>query len=126
MSGRKLGSSDMAHLRKAGSWGLLRNLASMVVCLSGTMSMERTQMHELIEAAGGRCTNAMSGSVDLLVVADAASWTSKMAAAEDRGVAVLTETNFVSMLLPAPEELMRGERKSVRALLQLRDRATRP
>lgn len=107
---QKLSTHELAHLRVAGEWGLLRDLSGWKVCLTGAMSMERGQVAALIEAAGGQFTNSMSSGVRLLVVADDGTWTSKMEKAEQAGVRVLRESEFAAELLPTPEELVSAKR----------------
>lgn len=111
MTSRSLTTDELSYLRRAGSWGLLRNMAGWKVCMTGKMSMERSQLAVLVEAAGGVFTNSMSSSVRLLIVADdTVAWTTKMQAAEDAGTLVLRESEFAERLLPTPAELLSGER----------------
>ena len=105
---RTLSQPERDALRKAGEWGLLRSLAGRKVCLTGRMSMERTSLAALVEAAGGVFTNVMGAGVQLLVIADDSTWSNKIQAAEDAGTRCLRESEFAAELLPTPEELLSG------------------
>jgi NAD-dependent DNA ligase len=107
---RKLDERDLGHLKLAGDWKLLRDMSGWKVCMTGKMSMERSQLAALVEAAGGQFTNSMSNSVRLLIVADDATWTTKLEKAEEAGTRVMRESEFAAELLPTPAELLSGAR----------------
>lgn len=109
---RKLDERDLGHLKLAGDWKLLRDMSGWKVCMTGKMSMERSQLAALVEAAGGQFTNSMSSSVRLLIVADDATWTTKLEKAEEAGTLVMRESAFAAELLPTPAELLSGVRAS--------------
>lgn len=110
MTTRTLSPQDLQYLGAAGQWGLLRDMSGWKVCMTGKMSMERSQLAALVESAGGTFTNSMSGSVRLLLVADDSVWSAKLEKAEEAGTQVMRESQFVALLLPTPEELLSGER----------------
>lgn len=107
---RTLTDAELDCLDLAGSWRMLRDLSGLKVCMTGKMSMQRAQLARLVEAAGGVFTNTMSGSVNILVVADDSVWSTKIEQAEERGTRVLRETEFAAELLPTPAELLGGMR----------------
>lgn len=107
---RELTQEELRHLRVAGEWGLLRDLAGMRVCMTGAMSLKREQLAVLVEAAGGVFTNTMTASVDLLVVNELSRMSAKVREAERRGVLIVAETELAERLLPRPEELLGGVR----------------
>jgi len=108
MSARTLSPTEMGHLDTAGKWGLLRSLRGHKVCMTGKMSMERTQLARLVEAAGGEFAATVTGATTILITADDFTWTNKARAAEAKGTKVLTETAFAAELLPTVEELLSG------------------
>lgn len=110
MADEKLSDRDLGYLREAGRWGLLRDLDGRTVCLTGKMSLPRAQVEKLIEAADGRFTNTMTGAVQILVTADPDSRSTKVQAAMRAGIPVLSEAQFVTRLMPSPDELLTGER----------------
>ena len=110
-------------LRKAGvKWRegkLKRSAASGVAAgktfvLTGTLpSLSRDQARDMIQAAGGKVSGSVSKKTDYVVAG--ADPGSKLAKAEELGVAVIDETQLVEMLgsaevLPHPQPLSRGER----------------
>ena len=70
-------------------------LAGMSVCVSGTMtSRSRNEMNELVEALGGRAASSVSKSTSILVAGPGAG--SKLAKAEQCGVRVMSEADFLA------------------------------
>ncbi len=108
---RTLTDDELDHLKVAGAWKLLRSLAGHKVCMTGKMSMQRAQLAQLVEAAGGSFTNSMSSSVTILVIADDSVWSNKIEQAEQRGTKVCRESEFAAELLPTPAELLAGRQE---------------
>lgn len=71
-------------------------LAGKAFVVTGTLStMSRDEAHALVVAHGGRVASSVSKKTDYLVAGEAAG--SKLAKAEELGVPVLTEEQFVAM-----------------------------
>jgi len=70
------------------------SIASKILCFTGTLEMKRTDAKKLAEANGAKVSAAMSGKTDILVAGEDAG--SKIAAAEDKGVEVWTEVQFMA------------------------------
>jgi len=66
------------------------------VFTGGLESLTRSRAKELVELAGGRATSAVSGETDYVVAGEGAG--SKLARAEELGVEVLTEKDFLALL----------------------------
>lgn len=107
---RKFSEPELEHLRLAGTWGLLRSLAGQKVCMTGKMSLERSQLAALVEAAGGQFTNTIGAGVNLLITANPDHVSTKVHAAKRLGVRVMDERAFAAELLPTPDELLGGVR----------------
>lgn len=93
---------------QAAEWGLLRDLHGELFVITGTLSMPRNKVQQIIEAAGGRFTNSVPGAsarYTLVTGGSSASNTRKRQAAIAAGHPVITEAELVERLLPSPEEL---------------------
>jgi DNA ligase (NAD+) len=72
-------------------------LAGKSFVLTGTLpTLSRTEASERIEAAGGKVTGSVSKKTDYVVAGDAAG--SKLAKAQELGVAVIDEAGFLALL----------------------------
>lgn len=84
--------------------GVLAKLDGIKICLTGTMSVKRSVIVELLAAQGAEVVNRVSQS-DLLVDANAVTVTSrsgetlKQAEARRYSVPAISEDTFVSLLL---------------------------
>lgn len=84
--------------------GVLAKLDGIKICLTGTMSVKRSVIVELLAAQGAEVVNRVSQS-DLLVDANAVTATSrsgetlKQAEARRYSVPAISEDTFVSLLL---------------------------
>ncbi len=89
---------------KAAEPGLVLPLAGMRVVVTGSMAgspladMTRTQMHELIERAGGVASGSVSKDTSLLVCGETGS--AKHTKALSLGVPVMEPADFASLLAP--------------------------
>lgn len=98
----RLSTQDMSALIRAAQLGLLD--ATLVrhrtVCLTGTMSMPRSDVVKVVKALGARVVSGVSASCDLLVVGDMGGRgrTTKLNQAEALGVKILTEGEFAEMV----------------------------
>jgi DNA ligase (NAD+) len=72
--------------------------AGKIVVLTGTLSMPRDDAKALIEEAGGKITGSVSKKTDYVVAGAEAG--SKLDKAQELGVPVLTEAQFLKMLDP--------------------------
>lgn len=71
-------------------------LSGKSLLFTGTLSMPRGEAQKLAEAAGGKIATGISRSLGYLVVGDKPG--SKLAKANDMGVTVLNETEFLALL----------------------------
>lgn len=106
-----LADHELETLRAAGEWGMLTDLAGWKVLMTGKMSLPRHQLAVLVEAAGGTFTNTMSSGVRLLVAPKEDHFSTKVQKAEQQGVRIMTEEEFIGALLPQPEDLLAGRRR---------------
>ena len=92
----------MVDIRKESSQP--QNLAGLVFVVTGTFgNLKRDDIFELIEARGGKRTNAVSANTNYLIAGEAAG--SKLAKAEEFGVRVLNESEFKILLADGPTAL---------------------
>jgi DNA polymerase III subunit epsilon len=70
----------------------------MRVCFTGEMSLDRAELERRASAAGLRVTSTVSGKTDVLVVADAASMSTKARRARELGTRVVAEPVFLNLL----------------------------
>lgn len=96
----KLLSYDAQH-------GLLKRLDGRAFCMTGTLSMKRAEITELIETLGGTVHSQVKQTTSHLLIPD---WdvnaSSKFDAATRQGTEVITESDFCDMILPTVEELL--------------------
>lgn len=90
---RRAPQADAAHASHRRSLGV-----GMRVCFTGEMSIDRAQLERRSTAAGLRVTGSVSGKTDLLVVADAASMSTKARRARELGTRVIAEPVFLNLL----------------------------
>lgn len=69
--------------------GTPTSLTGKTVCVTGTLSVEREEIEQMLRDAGARVTGSVSKKTDFLVVGVAAG--SKLDKARELGVALLTE-----------------------------------
>lgn len=98
---------DTTALQTAVQWGCARSLAGKSFCLTGAMSLTRTDMELVINALGGTAQNSVRNSTDYLVVPEADGFRkgSKFKAAQAQGKIVITEEEFCELILPSLDEL---------------------
>lgn len=72
------------------------SLTGKTVVITGTLSRPRSEYEQMVEAAGGKVSGAVSKKTDFLLAGEAAG--SKLAKAVALGVPVLTEASFVALL----------------------------
>ena len=70
--------------------------AGKTVVITGTLSVDRKEFQELLEAAGAKHSGSVSGKTDLLIAGESAG--SKLQKAESLGVAILSEDEARAML----------------------------
>ncbi|KAJ3300257.1 hypothetical protein HK104_002819 [Borealophlyctis nickersoniae] len=84
--------------KKAKTEGGGNELDGMVICQTGTMSVTRTEMNDMIAAHGGSVSNSLTKTTTHLLVGQMPSAaTAKMQKAEDQGCKVITEAALRAM-----------------------------
>lgn len=103
----KASTFNLTTVKTAVKWKMLKDLEGKVFCQTGTMSLKRPEMVQLILACGGATHDVINNSVDFLIVPtdDGFRKGSKYNAAQERGVKIITESEFCEMILPTVEEL---------------------
>jgi len=97
-----LTAEQVEGLKKAATKGLLGNyLRNHSVSFTGTLSMRREDLVELLRAVGGRWDERVNYYTNFLVVGDTGRFgeTKKIHDARMRGTTIVTEEEFVAMLL---------------------------
>lgn len=74
------------------------NLKNKSFCFSGSSSLPRTQLHQLVEDNGGNVKKNIGRDLDFLVLADSSSTSSKAEGARKIGVKIISEEEFMAML----------------------------
>lgn len=102
MARKTLSADDVKVLRDAAERGLLTDtFRGRGIAITGTCSMKRDDIVKLIMAVGGRFDERVRWqSTRYLIVGDTGrhGFTNKQREAANRGVRVITETDFVDML----------------------------
>lgn len=98
---------DLNTLHQAVTWKLLKPLGGRSFCQTGSMSISRAQMDQLITVCGGSLHSVIKSSTNYLIVPNGPEFRkgSKYKAALDQGVTVITEDEFCGMILPTEKEL---------------------
>jgi DNA ligase (NAD+) len=65
-------------------------------CCTGTLSLPRTKIHEMIEQNGGIVCNSVTKTLDFLIAGEDCG--SKLDKAKKNGVSILSEQNFIDMI----------------------------
>lgn len=99
-----LNQQDIEAIRQGVELGLLdtsRTLNRRFV-LTGSMSMKRDHMKQIIRAVGGVVEDGIRWNTDFLIVGDTGihGRTNKIREAEARDITVMTETEFTDMIKP--------------------------
>lgn len=92
---RRVGVDPRAE-EKSPPVGAAGLLAGLTFCLTGTLSRPRPRIKALLEGAGARVTDSVSGSTSYLVAGDASG--SKLQRAKELGVEVLNEGEMLHLL----------------------------
>lgn len=74
-------------------------LAGKSVCITGTLTVSRKEMQQLVERAGAKAVGSVSKNTDYLIVGENAG--SKQAKAESLGIPVLTEAEARELIAKA-------------------------
>lgn len=84
--------------------GISTELSGKTIVVTGTMvRMKRDEMEQLIRDHGGKASGSVSKKTDFVVAGEAAG--SKLTKAQELGVRVLTEDEFLAMLEPSQRSL---------------------
>lgn len=87
------------HIAEATRTSLAGGLASgMTVCFTGAMQYDREEMQAIAAAAGLVIKSAVSGKLDVLVIADPDSQSGKARKARELGTRVVSEMAFLQMV----------------------------
>lgn len=98
---------DLGTVNKAVAWKMLKSLKGLHFCQTGSMSITRAQMDQLIVACGGVVDAVVKSQTDYLIVPNDPAFRkgSKYKAAQAQGTSVISEEEFCGMILPTEEEL---------------------
>ena len=72
-------------------------MAGVTICVTGVVYIfpNRRSIKELVENLGGKLTGSVSGSTSYLVTNDTTSGSNKNKAAQQYGIPILTEEQFI-------------------------------
>ncbi len=103
-----LDNITVTNLEKAVDWGCVRSLAGRTFCLTGAMSLTRTDMERVIKALGGEAQDAVRASTDYLIVPEGNEFRkgSKYNQAVAQGKLIISEEEFVELFMKTSEELL--------------------
>lgn len=101
-------SFDLATVQTAAQWKMLNPLGGATFCQTGTMSITRQEMDQMITALGGEPHKAIKSTTKYLIVPNDPDFRkgSKYQAAMTAGTAIITEQEFVELLVPSVDELL--------------------
>lgn len=98
---------QMEQLRQAAELGLLKEQVTgggrrLRFSMTGKMSMKRADVIALIKAVKGIWDDHPAWGTDYLIVGDTGRFgvTAKMREAQQRGTRIISEDDFVAMLMP--------------------------
>ena len=74
------------------------NLSGMTFCITGALSKPRDSFISLIENAGGKVVGGVSSKTTYLITNDKTTGTSKNKKAEELGIPILNEEEFMQLL----------------------------
>lgn len=93
-------------------WGLLKSLHNKSFCLSGTMSVPRKFLEDLITELGGTAHHSVLSHTQYLIVPShqylAGVGSRKVQRANELGKMVISEDEFCELILPTVSELLGG------------------
>lgn len=100
---------DLTTLNRAVAFGMLHKLNGQGFCQTGSMSITRQEMDQIITALHGRVDSAVKSNTTYLIVPNGDYRKgSKHKAAMQRGTVIITEAEFVNLILPTEDELRGG------------------
>ncbi len=73
-------------------------ISNMSFCFTGTLSAPRKQLQDLVKKQGGIVKNTVSEDLSYLVTNSETSTSSKMKDAKEKGVAIISEEEFLALL----------------------------
>jgi len=73
-------------------------LAGKSFCVTGELSMPRSQIHTLVQENGGEVRTSVSKKLDYLIIADPNSTSTKAKKARANGTATISEDDFAKMI----------------------------
>ena len=68
-------------------------------CITGKLSVKRSELEELISSLGGKVTGSVSSKTDYLINNDSTSESSKNRTAKSLGIPIITEQEFQNNFL---------------------------
>jgi DNA ligase (NAD+) len=74
------------------------SLTGASFCFTGSLSMPRPKLMQMVEAAGGKCETSVKKNLTYLVMDDPNSGSSKAQAAKKLGIKILSEEEFMEMV----------------------------
>lgn len=96
-SGNNTSNNNTVNPSITNNRALPLSLAGLNVCITGTLSLKRRDIEEIITNAGGFFQNSITNGTNLLVVGEKPGST-KIETAKKRGVLMVNESQFNSMI----------------------------
>lgn len=74
------------------------NIAGLKFCITGTLSMKRSELQKLIKENGGIAVSSVSSATDYLITNDTESSSSKFKKAQQLEIPIISEDKFLNLL----------------------------
>lgn len=74
------------------------SLAGIKFCITGTLSMKRSDLQKLIKTNGGQAVSSVTSNTNYLITNDTESSSSKFKKAKELGIPIINETKFLEMI----------------------------
>lgn len=103
----KMTPDQVLKLSTGIKYGMLRSLRGQRICMTGTLSMDRKSLMNIIKMLDGENHSSVTSTTTLLVVPnDEVRKGSKYKAALGKGIEIINEEQFCDVILRTPEELL--------------------
>jgi DNA ligase (NAD+) len=74
------------------------SLSGKKFCITGTLSMKRSELQKIIKENGGQAVSSVSSNTDYLITNDTESSSSKFKKAKELSIPIISETKFLEMV----------------------------